>query len=182
MKSLWPLLFLILFVGCSKKDNPTTPNIVAISDLLPKDNEISNWRRSTGSDASWLASNSSELQQRIDGGFDLFVNHGFVEAAMQQFLGTVNSQADVQLEIIVYNQNTSAQADAVFDDPNNIFANPLAATNPPSAKAQVRKDIFSYTMKYTKGKYYVLVTIMSTDDKAEQVLEVFANNIASKIK
>ena len=37
-------------------------------------------------------------------------------------------------------------------------------------------------MKYSKLKYYVLITIFSADDKALEVLEVFANNVAGKIE
>jgi hypothetical protein len=175
------LLALIALPGCSKQDTSSTPNVVSISDLLPKDNEISGWSRVAGSDASWLATNSTELQEKIDGGYELYANHGFVEAAMQKFSGTVNGQPKIELEVQVYNQNTAALADAVFDDPNNVFANPITPTNPPSVKAQITKNLV-YTMKYTKNKYYVLLTILSGDDKAQDVIEVFANNVASKIK
>jgi hypothetical protein len=182
MKTRFPLVILIFgLLACSKENSPT-PGVVSIADLLPRENEISSWARKSGSDASWAATNTSELQQRIDGGFELFSNHGFVEAAMQQYMGTVNSQSNIDLEIQIYNQNSQQQADAVFDDPNNIFPNPITPINPPSTKAQIRKDIYSFTMKFTKAKYYVLVTIMSNDDKAQAVLEVFASNVASKIK
>ena len=170
----------IPFTGCSKEDKPTTPTIVSISDLLPKDNEISGWPRQAGTDVSWIATNTTELQEKINGGFELFANHGFVEAAMQKYSGTVNGQPKIELEIQVYNQNTAAQADAVFDDPNNVFANPITPTDPPSAKSQISKGL-AYTMKFTKGKYYVLLTILSGDDKAQDVIEVFAKNVATKI-
>ncbi len=183
MKQLFTtLLIIVLFVGCSKKDTPTQPTVVSIQDLLPRDKEISNWNRQSGSDAGWLATNSTQLQEKIDGGFELYSNHGFVEGTMQKFIGTVNNQPNIELEIQIYNQASSTNADGVFDDPNNIFANPMTPNNPPSAKAQITKDIFAYTMKYTKSKYYVRVAIISTDDKAQEVMEVFANNVASKIK
>jgi hypothetical protein len=171
---------ILLFASCAKEDAPNNNTIVTISDLLPKDNEISGWPRKAGSDAGWLATNSGELQQRIDGGFELFANHGFVEAAMQQFTGTVNGTAGIELEVQVYNQTTAAQADAVFDDPNNVFANPITPNNPPSTKAQITRNLAT-TMKFTKGKYYVLLTVLSSDDKAQDILEVFANNVAAKI-
>ena len=178
--SLLSLIIVVFLAGCSKEDKPVTPNIISISDLLPKANEISGWSRKSGADAAWIATNSSELQQKIDGGFELFANHGFVEAAMQLYSGTVNNQPNIDLDVQVYNQNTPAQADAVFDDPNNVFANPITPANPPSAKAQISKGL-AYTMKFTKGKYYVLLTILSGDDKAQNIIEVFANNVASKI-
>ncbi len=182
MKHILPLLLAILIVSCSKSDQPANPDVVTVSDLLPRDNEISGWLRVTGAEGSWQATNTSELQQRIDGGFELFSNHGFVEGAMQTFTGRVNTETGVSCEVQIYDQNTAEQADAVFDDPNNVFTNPVMPSNPPSARAQIQKDIFSHTMKFTKGRYYVRMSIVSVDDKAPQVLEVFASNIATRIK
>ena len=171
----------IFLSACSKDTSSNTNTVVSLADLFPKHNEISGWSLKGGSDAGWQAKNAAELQQAIDGGADLFTNHGFVEGAMQSYAGTVNTQADVELSIQLYDQQSAPDADAVFDDPNNTFANPIAPANPPSAKSQMRKDIFSHTMKFSKGKYYVLLTVMSADDKARDVLEVFAGNIAAKI-
>ena len=183
MKPVYTLLIAALVcMGCSKSDTPTTPDLVSISDLMPRDNEISSWSRKSGSEASWLATNPSELQQQINGGSELYTNNGFVEAAMQSYSGSVNNESNVECTIQIYDQSTAELSTRVFDDPNNIFANPVTPANPPSAKAQIRKDLFSYTMKYSKLKYYVLVTIFSADDKAQEVLEVFANNVAGKIK
>jgi len=184
MRNLKVLLFIIpaLLLGCSKTDTPSNPDVVSIQDLLPRDNEISNWSRQGGTGASWVATNVSELQLQINGGFELFANHGFVEAAMQRYTGKVGTESNVEIEVQVYDQGSTTQADAVFDDPNNVFTNPIPPSNPPSAKAEIRKDIFSYTIKFTKAKYYCLITIFSSNDKAQEVLEVFAGNIASRIQ
>jgi hypothetical protein len=185
MKSIRLILAVLLFtpfLGCDKSDSGSDPNIVSISDLLPRENEISGWARSAGSDGSWHATNPSELQEQINGGSELYTNHGFVEAAMQSFSGTVNTQSGVVCEIQIYDQGGESYAIAVFDDPNNVFASPVTPANPPSAKAQMRKDLFSWTMKFVKGRYYVLVNILTSEDKGQEVLEVFANNVAGKIK
>lgn len=186
MRSTTVLSFLIitilLLIGCSKEDQPSQPQVVSTKDLLPQDKEISNWDKQSGTDASWLASNTTQLQEKINGGFELFANHGFVEAAMQKYSGIVNKVSNIEFEAQIYNQASATNADGVFDDPNNVFANPIAPINPPSAKAQITKEVFSYTMKFTKSKYYVRMTCFSADEKAQNVLEIFANNIASKIK
>jgi hypothetical protein len=171
----------LLLPSCSKDDNSDTPTVVTITDLLPKDNEISGWQRAAGSDASWHATNATELQVKIDGGFELYANHGFREAAMQQYTGTVNGAPNIAMDLQVYDQNSAAEADAVFDDPNNVFANPITPNNPPSAKAQITRNLTT-TMKFTKARYYVLISIMSSDDKAQDVLEMFAANVAAKIR
>jgi hypothetical protein len=176
------VLFVFPSTGCDKSDSGSDPNIVSIGDLLPRENEISGWARNSGSDGSWKATNASELQEQINGGSEIFTNHGFVEAAMQNFSGTVNTQSGVICEIQVYDQGSETDANAVFDDPNNVYASPLTPSNPPSAKAQIRKDLFSWTMKFVKGRYYVLVNILTSEDKGQEVLEVFANNVAGKIK
>ncbi len=183
MKWILPGICIIaLAAGCTKKDESTQPGVVNTADLLPKESEISSWSRQSGSDASWFAANTTQLSEKIDGGFELFANHGFVEAGMQKYAGTVNAQPNVELEAQIYHQGSEANAAGVYDDPNNAFANPIAPKNPPSARAQITKDIFSFTMKFAKSKYYARLIIFSADDKAQDVLEIFANNIAAKIK
>jgi hypothetical protein len=183
-RTILPLLALILLAApaCDKSDSGSDPNIVSIVDLLPRENEISGWARTSGGDGSWHATNASELQEQINGGSELYTNHGFVEAAMQDFTGTVNAQSGVVCEIQIYDQGSDGNAVTVFDDPNNVFASPITPSNPPSTKAQIRKDLFSWTMKFVKGRYYVLVNILTSEDKGQEVLEVFANNVAGKIK
>ena len=180
----FPILIVLLLTApaCDKTDSGNDPNIVSIVDLLPRENEISGWARTSGGDGSWHATNASELQEQINGGSELYTNHGFIEAAMQGFTGTVNTQSGVVCEIQVYDQGSESNAATVFDDPNNVFASPITPSNPPSTKAQIRKDLFSWTMKFTKGRYYVLVNILTSEDKGQEVLEVFANNVAGKIK
>jgi hypothetical protein len=183
-RTILPFLALILLAtpACDKSDSGNNPDIVSIVDLLPRENEISGWARIGGGDGSWHATNASELQEQINGGSELYTNRGFVEAAMQGLTGTVNTQSGVVCQIQIYDQGKESDAIAVFDDPNNVFASPITPSNPPSSKAQLRKDLFSWTMKFVKGRYYVLVNILTSEDKGQEVLEVFANNVAGKIR
>jgi hypothetical protein len=181
-----PIGFLILalllpLAACDKSDTGTNNTVITIADMMPRENEISGWARIGGGDGQWKATGPSELQNQINGGSEIFTNHGFVEAGMQAYSGTVNSQSGVSCQIQIYDQSSEENAAKVFDDPNNVFANALPAANPPSAKAQIRKDLFSWTMKFTKSRYYVLISIMTNEDKGQDVLEVFANNVAGKI-
>jgi len=177
------LLILIIFItGCDKASTPDSPDIVTISDLLPRANEISGWDRMSGNDAAWLATNASELLYHINGGAELYTNHGFIEATMQLYSGIVNTQSGIECEVQIYDQGTESFARAVYDDPNNVFVNPITPSNPPSAKSQIRKDIFSHSMKFVASRYYVLISITSADDKARDVLEMFALNIAGRIQ
>ncbi|HOJ03802.1 MAG TPA: hypothetical protein PK916_07350 [Bacteroidota bacterium] len=170
----------VTFTACDKSDSGNNPDVLTITDVLPKENEISGWARISGS--QWKATNPSELQAQINGGSELYTNHGFVEAAAQSYSGSVNAVSGVSCDIQVYDQGSESNANTVFDDPNNVFVNPITPANPPSAKAQIRKDLFSWTMKFVKGRYYVLLSILSSDDKAQDVITVFANNVAGKIK
>lgn len=173
---------ILVAAGCTKSDSPSGPAVASITDLLPKDNEISGWPRKGGAGASWRATSAAELQAAIDGGAEIYTNHGFVEAAMQSYTGSVNQQAGVDCEVQIYDQASAVQATAVFEDPNMVYPAPIAPDNPPSALAQIRKDIFSHTMKFVKGRYFVQITLTSADDKAQAVLEMYANNVAAKIR
>jgi hypothetical protein len=179
------ILFTLFQISCKKSSDPNDPDngkIVTVSDLLPKDNEISGWPLKACTCGKWTASNSSELQMAIDGGYELFAKNGFIEAAMQQYTGTVNAQKDITLEIQVYDQGKLENANNVFDDPNNIYPNPITPKNPPSTKSQIKKEFSSYTMKFTKTHYYITLSIQTNDDKAQDVIEIFAKNISDKIK
>jgi hypothetical protein len=167
--------------ACDKSDSGSNPDIVSIVDFMPQQNEISGWNRAAGGDGSWLATNASELQTQINGGSELYTNHGFVEAAMQSYTGTVNAQSGVACEIQVYDQGSAADAVAVFDHPNNVFTNPITPSNPPAEKAQISRELFSYRMKFVKGQYYVLLSILTSEDKGQEVIEVFATNVAGKM-
>ncbi|MDH7515679.1 MAG: hypothetical protein QHI48_07395 [Bacteroidota bacterium] len=173
------IVFFAPFFGCSKSDTSPNAVIVSIKDILPRDNEISGWVRTN---RSWLARNADDLQREIDGGFEIYVNHGFVEGAMQGYIGRINDQTDVECEVEITDQHSSTEAQALFDDPQKAFSNPYTPTNPPSPNAQIEKRIFSYEMKFTKGKYYVAISLHNTDDKAEEVIGIFANNIGNKIR
>jgi hypothetical protein len=188
MKNRFPITVSLLLAAlfcvlpaCDKSDSGSNPDIVSIVDLMPQQNEISGWSRTAGSDGSWLATNAAELQDQINGGSELYTNHGFVEAAMQSYVGTINAQSGVACEIQIYDQGSETEAVTVFDDANNVFTNPVTPANPPSAKAQISKELFSYRMKFVKGKYYVLISIITSEDKGQEVLEVFANNVAGKM-
>lgn len=173
---------LFLMTACDKSDSVTDPDIITIADLMPRDNEISGWARVGGTDGQWKATNATDLAEQINGGFELYTNHGFVEATMQSFTGTVNTQAGIVMEIQIYDQGNAENAAMVFDDPNNVFANAFQPMNPPAAKAETRKDLFSWTMKYSKSRYYILISILTSEEKGQDVLEVFANNVAGKIR
>jgi len=182
MKLILPVLLLLpaaVFVSCDKSDSTSDPAVVTIIDLLPRDNEISGWNRSA---RAWAARNKEELQNEIDGGFEIFFNQGFVEGAMQSYTGSVNAHSVVDCYVEVYDQRDSQGSRGLFDDPEKAFSNPIAPARPPSADAQIQKDVFSYRMKFTKGKYYVTITVGSSDDKAQEVIEIFGNNIAAKIR
>ena len=169
----------IFTASCDKSDGGTNTNVVTITDLLPRDNEISGWARGS---RDWVARNKDDLQREIDGGFEIFANHGFVEGAMQNFTGTVNQATGIECDVEVYDQRSAAEADALFEDPEKVFSSPIIPANPPSSKAQIQKDVFSYRMKFTKSKYFVTISIGSNDDKTQEVIEIFAKNIAGKIK
>jgi hypothetical protein len=179
--ALLALAMLFQLSACDKSDSGTNNTVITLADMMPRENEISGWTKIGGSDGQWKATNASELQNQINGGSEIFTNHGFVEAGMQSYSGTVNAQSGISCEIQIYDQGSAENAAQVFDDPNNVFANALTPANPPSPKAQIRKDLFSWTMKFTKSRYYVLISIMTSEDKGQDVLEVFAHNVAGKI-
>lgn len=176
-KYVYLLLIIILIssIVCSKK-NSTSPEIVTITDLLPRDNEISGWTR-TGN--SWWATSSSELNQYINGEEPDYTRHGFVEGAMQSYSGSVLGNSAV-VEVRVFDQQSDENAEALFLELAARLVNPLDWSE---AGEQAKIERFSVSQKiiFQKSNYFVSLTIDSGLDEALNILKTFAANVDTKI-
>ena len=169
------LIAIVCVAACSKKE-ATSPEVVTITDLLPRDNEISGWTR-TGN--SWWATSSSGLNQFINGEEPDYTRHGFVEGAMQTYEGTVLGNP-ATVEVRVFDQQSAENASALFTELAARLVNPINWTGA-GEDARIERFAISQKIIFWKSKYFVSLTIDSGLDEALDVLRTFANNVDTKI-
>jgi hypothetical protein len=182
-KPNWLLLIIVIVTffinsGCSKK-NSTEPEPVTVSDLLPKNNEISGWQR--GGD-SWNANSSSELNNYINGEEPLYTRHGFVEASMQKYEGTVPGvSGNVTVELRIFDQAKTENAAALLNEIVLQLINPIDWSEGAGQAAKIERFAITQKIIFYRSEYFVSLTITSGLDEALEVLKTFANNVDAKI-
>jgi hypothetical protein len=175
-KALLFLTTVLVAAYCSKKST-TGPDLASVEDLIVKDNEISGWRRAG---EGWVVSSETDLYGRINGSAPPYIQHGFVEAADQNYSGKV-LQDTVTVELKVFDQGKASNAQALFAE---LSVNLITPENWQTDKFQEAKIERTQSLRIVawKSKYYVSLDITSNQNEAMEVLKTFATNVGSKIK
>ena len=168
-------LAITLFFSC-KKDSGTNSTASTPADLLPKSNEISGWDRSAN---AWTATSSGELNTYINGEEPTYTRHGFIEASMQEYQGTIQG-AVVAIEIRIFDQGSSNNAKALYDELVLQMANPQD-WDEAGSEASVERLGLAQRILFHKENYFISLTISSGLDESLNVLKTFALNIDAEI-
>jgi hypothetical protein len=182
MKRLFILgLFVLLGASGCKKENSPEPgdSKKTVDALLVKNGEISGWAYAG---SAWVANNLSELTTYIDGAADTYQRHGFVEAAHQEYSGSIGTAA-AQIKVTVYNQGSVANAAALYADPALGFTGAVEWTGGAGTAAHyVRINGVAQMISFYRNGYYVYLELLNVDtDQSLSVLKGFASNIDGKI-
>ena len=172
------LCALFIFVACDKQ---TTKNdtIISIEDLLVKNNEITGW---AFSGVGWIAHNISELTFYINGAAEIYQRHGFIEAAHQEYQGTIDS-ADRLLKITVYNQTDVANALATYQDPDLGHSGAIDWNDGAGIAAHyLRYAGLSQVLTFYRDAYYVVLELNYDSEESLNIMKQFALNIDGKIQ
>jgi hypothetical protein len=171
------LLFVISSFQCKKDTSKSSA--MSIEDMLVKNNEITGWAYSG---AGWVASSGSELTHYIDGGSELFIKHGFIEASNQVYEGNVNNYK-AQLTARVLNQGNIDNAVALFEDPDLQLSSALVwSESPAGTEARYFRFQLSQLMYFYRSKYVVMITIDNDSEESLSIIKQFAYNVDAKIK
>ena len=171
------LIALLLVSACNKKS--TTENkVLSIEDLLVKNNEITGW---SYAGQGWVAQNISELTTYINGAAEIYQRYGFVEAAHQEFQGTIDGKSR-QLRLTIYNQGNETNAKAVYDDPDLGLSGAINWQNGAGKAAHYIRFGLSQALTFYRNAYYVHLEIDYDTDESLNILKQFALNVDGKIK
>ncbi len=175
MKNKKTLLVLVsllaMFVFCTKEQEKT----LDVVDLIPQDNEISGWTRSS---AMQLAENETQLYSLIDGEADGYVTRGFVKCAFQSYL---DAQGLIELRLRIFDQGDSVNAKSVYDFKATGSETPWTDNNAGS-EARYKVEGFSYTLEFWSERFYVYINIADNTQAGLDVAKLFALNVSEAIK
>lgn len=164
---------------CCTKDTGNNETLT-IEDLLVKNNEITGW---VYAGSGWVANNGSELTTQIDGGAELYIKYGFIEAASQLYHGNIN---DISCEIglTVYNLGTTDNVVNLFEDPDLGLTSALTwLDNPAGTVAKyIRYSGLSQVLCFYRGSYLVYLTMSFDTEESLNILKQFGYNVDEKIK
>jgi len=179
-KYLLILLSLIFLIGagCEKSESNEDEEVLTIEDLLVKDNEITGW---SYSGVRWVANNITELTGYINGGAEIYQNHGFKEATQQSYTGTIENGTRT-LQLFIYDMDTGEQAKDVYDDPDIGLTGATDWLDGAGIEAHyVRFGGLSQKLTFYRGKYFVMIDINFDTDESLNIVKQFALNVDGKI-
>jgi hypothetical protein len=177
MRKMLILGLLLLFIACPKKeDNQTeTPDVV---DLLPLDNEISGWTKSS---ATQIAENESQLFDLINGDAPQYTDRGFVKCVFQTYSGDISGPVDLKLRIFDMGNRTNAED--IYDYRGTGSEIPWTDNNAgDEARYELHSFITSYyILDFRHDKFYIWIEINDGSSTALNIAKLFALNISQAI-
>jgi len=173
----WLLVISLLLAGCTKDKGTDSEEIILDPvDLLPSAEEISGWTPQ-GVAEEWVG---EALYQPINGEAEIYLRHGFQEAAFQDYQGS-GSWANAVLSVRIFDQGNAEQAADLYDDPGSGTGTPWTGSEAAGSQARTEQYALSCIVEFHEAEYFVHVDISSGDDQALEVIKLFARNISQKI-
>lgn len=176
IKSLSLAAFLItLCAGCSE-DNPQQAATLRPADLLPASGEISGWDKGDFVEMD----DDAALLDEINGGAEIYIQHGFVEGVIQDYEGTIGGEAAI-LTLWIFDQGSASNAEDLFGEEGLNLGNltPWEAGD----EAVIDMALFHITIHLRADRFYVRVVIDKNDDEvaALATAQDFALSVADGI-
>jgi hypothetical protein len=173
------MLLLLFSIAACKKDSSTNNPAKTIQDYLVKNNEITGW---TVTSNKWVANNISELTTYINGAAEIYRRHGFIEAAYQEYQGSINSNQFL-IKLIIYNQGNKPNALATYSDTDLGFNGAIDWTSGAGEAAHyLRNGGLSQQMAFYRNGYYISLEVNTGTEESLNILKQFALNVDGKLK
>jgi hypothetical protein len=170
---------LILILSCSKKtEEEAEPKDVV--DLVPFDNEISGWAKSS---AMSIAENENQLWDLINGEGQVYIDNGFVKCAFQSYTGDISGP--VELDLRIFDMGDTLNAETVYDEVALGSEIPWTGDNAgQEARYRLETGIITnyYVLDFWDANFYTWIQINDDDDAALDVAKLFALNISQEIR
>jgi len=174
------LLCLLLAIFCTQEESAPPKDVV---DLVPLDNEISGWNRTS---AMQIAENEAQLWDLINGEGQVYIDNGFEKCAFQNYTGDVGSTPSVELKLRIFDQGDTVNAKEVYDAVALGTETPWNETGHAGVEARYRLEsgmvINYYVLEFWDEEFFVWIEIDDESQAALDVAKLFALNISSAIQ
>lgn len=178
MKKILIFALMFLFFACPKEETEIEPK--DIIDLVPRDNEISGWTRSS---AMAIAENETQLYDIINGEGDVYVNNGFVKFVRQYFQGDI-SGSPVDLQLRIADMADTINAKSIYDETATGSEIPWTDNN---AGTEARYKLVAgqitsyYLLDFWEEEFYAWISINDETQAGLDIAKLFALNISDAI-
>ena len=173
MRKLAVLFIALLCLTCTTPTNEP----VDVATLVPGDNEISGWTRSS---AMQVAETGTQLEAIIDGEAVPYEDNHFAKCAFQNYTGDIGG-TQVELDLRVFDMADTTNV-------KNVYAAVAAGTEVPwsgdNPGVEARTDesfLFAYRVEFRDGRFFFRADIMDKSAAAQDVAKLFARNVSSAI-
>lgn len=179
MKKLLIFGLALLFCFCAQEDRTETKDVV---DLVPTDNEISGWTRSS---AMTVAEGETQLLALINGAGQVYIDNGFVKCAFQNYVGTVSGNPIVDLKLQIFDQGDTTNAKNVYDEVAQGTETPWTEQDHAGTQAryELRTGVVSYyVLEFWNDRFYIYIEINDGTQAGLDIAKLFALNIDNAIE
>jgi len=145
--------------------------------LLPADEACPGWTRDGGAQT---AHTPEQLAEIIDGGAYLYISYGFVAAAFQNYMAEIAGQPTAAT-IAVFNQGTSENAQALYQDPASGEGAPVADW-PGTGAARVQAGFGSVTFQFHEACFFASIVLMPGEEATVPEVRCLAGAILDLIQ
>jgi len=164
----------LLCLACSG----TTNQPVDVVTLVPGDNEISGWTRSS---AMQVAETGTQLEAIIDGEAVPYEDNHFVKCAFQNYTGSVGG-SQVELNLRIFDMGDTTNAKGVYAAVTTGTEVPWTSENPGVEARTDESFLFAYRVEFRDGRFYFRADIMDKSTAAQDIAKLFARNVSSAIR
>jgi hypothetical protein len=176
MKTLWVFGALLVLLSCAR-DKDSQNEQTDVVDLLPLDNEISGWVRSS---TMSTAENAQQLWDLINGEGQVYIDNGFVKCAFQSYSGEI-SGSTVELHLRVFDMGNAGNAESVYDAVGVGSETPWTDDGEGAESRIDESLLYAYKVDFWHDRFYVSVVIEEKSDAALAIAKLFALNVSDAI-
>lgn len=167
----------LLLLTCTTEEETVVIDVV---DLIPMDNEISGWVRDGAMD---VAENETQLWALINGEGQVYLDHGFVKCAFQDFQGQVTGNSR-SIELRAFDLGNSTNAQEVYHDFRLESGSeiPWTGTGHPGTEARYETLSGFHEIELWEERFYVYILINDDTPEGLNVAQLFAINVSETIR
>lgn len=177
MKILLITLAAFFLLTCTTEEETVVIDVV---DLIPLDNEISGWVRFG---TMQVAENETQLWALINGAGQVYLDHGFIKCAFQDFQGQVLGNPRT-IAVRAFDLGTPTNAQETYHDNRLESGSEILWTDPGHAGTEARTEtaLGFHTIEFWEERFYVDIVIDDDTQEGLNVAKFFAINVSETIR